>query len=270
MGLRLLAAAALALLPCGAMASDATDRLLDKLGMPALVQIMRDEGLAYSEELGNDMLPGGYSASWGATVARIYDLEAMELAVQQGFANALADVDLAPIEAFFDAPLGVRIVQLELSTRRAMMDPDIETGAKERGRALRLAEDDIYLEVKDFIEAGDLLEANVVGALNANIRFYQGLVTGGAFSMDDAEIISDVWGQEAETRDETRDWLYGFLTMAYMPLEPGELQAYTEFSRTPEGRALTRALFEGFDGMYSDLSFALGLATAQAMKSEDI
>ncbi|MEN8935421.1 MAG: hypothetical protein ABF245_10885, partial [Planktotalea arctica] len=75
---------------------------------------------------------------------------------------------------------------------------------------------------------------------------------------------------EEELRAETRDWLYGFLIMAYSPLEPGALETYTELVLTPEGGAMTRALFKGFDDMYGDISYALGLAAAQAMKAQDI
>jgi hypothetical protein len=58
--------------------------------------------------------------------------------------------------------------------------------------------------------------------------------------------------------------------MAYAPLEPGQLEAYTLLTKTKEGAALTAALFEGFDSMYSDISYALGLAAARAMKAEEI
>jgi hypothetical protein len=177
---------------------------------------------------------------------------------------------LAPLEAFFDTPMGATIVNLELSAREAMMDETIEEAAKEQARAYELARDDAFLLVEDFIAAGDLLETNVVGALNSNIQFYHGLVDGGAFKLTEDEILADVWSQEDDIRSETRDWLYGFLIMAYAPLEPGQLEAYTALSKTPEGTAMTIALFEGFDAMYSDISYALGLAVARAMQAEEI
>ncbi|MGH1579022.1 DUF2059 domain-containing protein [Planktotalea sp.] len=251
-------------------ASEASDTLLSALGMERMVELMRLEGLEYAVELGDEMLPGGYTENWGEIVSRVYDTEAMAVSVRRGFAKGLEGVDLAPLEQFFYSPKGSTIVELELSAREAMMERAIEDAAKETARGFELAGDDAFLLVKDFIAAGDLLEANVTGALNSNIQFYRGLVDGGAFDLSEQDILEDVWSQEEETRAETRDWLYGFLIMAYMPLEPGVLESYTALSKTPEGKALNAALFEGFDSMYGDISYGLGLAAAREMMAEDI
>ena len=260
----------IAFLPLTSFASEATDRLLASLGMERMIDLMREEGQSYAVELAEEMLPGGYSENWGAVVSRIYSTEAMQTSVRRGFANALQDVDIAPLQAFFDAPMGKTIVTLELSAREAMMDDAIEEHAKEQARAYERAGDDAFVLVDDFVKAGDLLEANVVGAMNSNMQFYRGLVDGGAFELSEEQILADVWEQEQETRADTRDWLYGFLIMAYSPLAPGELELYTELSKTAEGAAMNAALFEGFDSMYSYISYALGLAAARAMKVEDI
>jgi hypothetical protein len=260
----------IAFLPLTSFASEATDRLLASLGVERMIDLMREEGQSYAVELAEEMLPGGYSENWGAVVSRIYSTEAMQMSVRRGFANALQDIDIAPLQAFFDAPMGKTIVTLELSAREAMMDDAIEEHAKEQARAYERAGDDAFVLVDDFVKAGDLLEANVVGAMNSNMQFYRGLVDGGAFELSEEQILADVWEQEQETRADTRDWLYGFLIMAYSPLAPGELELYTELSKTAEGAAMNAALFEGFDSMYSDISYALGLAAARAMKVEDI
>ncbi len=258
------------LLPITSFASDATDRLLTSLGMERMIEIMREEGQTYAVELAEEMLPGSYTENWGAVVARIYSTEAMQTSVRRGFANALENVDITPLQAFFETQMGKTIVSLELSARDAMMDTAIEEHAKEQARAYERAGDDAFVLVDDFVKAGDLLEANVVGAMNSNIQFYRGLVDGGAFELSEEQILADVWEQEQETRAETRDWLYGFLILAYSPLAPGELETYTELSKTAEGAAMNAALFEGFDSMYSDISYALGFAAARAMKVEDI
>jgi len=212
----LTASLCLALAPLSLAASDATDKLLSALGMEQMIALMQEEGKSYAVELGEEMLPNGYTESWGKVVERIYNTEAMQIAVKRGFARGLDGVDITPLEEH--------------------------------------AKDDAFILVDDFVKAGDLLEANVVGALNSNIQFYHGLVDGGAFELSEDQILSDVWGQEKETRMETRDWLYGFLIMAYAPLEPGVLEAYTELSRTEAGAALNAALFDGFDSMYNDIS----------------
>ncbi|MEP5153781.1 DUF2059 domain-containing protein [Planktotalea sp.] len=265
-----LASLVLVFAPFFAMADEASDKLLTALGMERMVQLMREEGLAYAVELGDEMLPGGYTEGWGAMVSKIYNTDAMETVVRRGFAQGLANTDLTPLEAFFYTPLGKTIISLELSAREAMMDDVIEEEVKEQARAYERARDDAFVLVDDFINASDLLETNVVGAMNSNIQFYRGLVDGGAFELSETEILSEVWNQEDETRRDTRDWLYGFLIMAYTPLEPGVIEDYTLLALTPEGRAMTAALFQGFDNMYSDISYALGLAAAQMMNAEEI
>ena len=116
----------------------------------------------------------------------------------------------------------------------------------------------------------DLIEANVAGALNASYRFYAGLVEGGAIEMTESEILADVWSQEEETRTDTTEWLYGFLLMAYQPLDADQMDAYVALSASPEGRALNRALFDAFNKMYDDISYGLGLAVAQQMRGQDL
>jgi len=58
--------------------------------------------------------------------------------------------------------------------------------------------------------------------------------------------------------------------MAYQPLDDDAMDAYIAFSETPSGRALNAALFEGFERMYRDISFGLGLAAARSMGGSDL
>jgi hypothetical protein len=51
--------------------------------------------------------------------------------------------------------------------------------------ARRSEEDPAYRSSdRDFIEANDLVERNVSGALNSNFAFYRGLSDGGAFEVE--------------------------------------------------------------------------------------
>ena len=110
----------------------------------------------------------------------------------------------------------------------------------------------------------------MVGAMNASMQFYGGLVDGGALELSQDEILRDVWEQEEETRTDTREWVHGFLLMAYGPLEDSTLKTYTALSETPAGEAMNRALFAGFDRMYGDISYALGRAAARQMQTQDL
>ncbi len=121
-----------------------------------------------------------------------------------------------------------------------------------------------------YVEANDLVEYNVAGALTANLRFYRGLAEGGMLDMSEEEMLAQVWEQEEEIRADTAEWLMSYLMMAYAGLSDADIEAYIALSKTPAGQALNRGLFAGFDGMYADLSYALGLAVAQQAQGEEL
>ncbi|MEC3860474.1 DUF2059 domain-containing protein [Mesobacterium sp. TK19101] len=260
---------ALSLFALPAAANQARD-LMNALGLPQIIEVMRDEGLAYGKELSDTMLPGGGDSTWPDTVSRIYDKQTMTEEVESLFVETLGDTDLDPLLTFFNTPGGKRLVQLEISARRAMLDKGVEDGAREAFRRLDGTADARLALVSAFVEVNDLLESNVVGALNASYQFYRGMVEGGALEMGEADILTDVWAQEPETRADTREWLFGFLLMAYGPVSEETLADYIALSSTEEGRAMNRALFAAFNQMYDDISYGLGLAVARQLQGQDL
>jgi hypothetical protein len=244
--------------------------LLDALGVPQIVAIMREEGIEYGDTLAEDMLPGGSTAGWDATVDRIYDEARMLDTVESVFAKEFGTADLTPLMAFFESETGQQVVSLELSARTAMREQEIEDAARAAFRDLDGTNSETLNSISEFVRVNDLVEANLVGALNANYMFYLGLVDGGALEMSEQEILSEVWSSEEETRKDTREWVYSFLLMAYGPLEDGVVSDYSELSRTGPGRALNRALFAGFNKMYDDISYALGMAVARHMQVQEL
>lgn len=264
-----LAGASFAFAALPAQAQTADD-LLDALGVPEIVEIMRAEGLEYGETLASDMLPGGSTGGWEDTIERIYDEARMLETVRGVFTQEFGDADLAPLLEFFTSETGQQIVSLELSARTAMRDEEIEDAARAAFRDLEGTESETLATISDFVETNDLVEANLVGSLNANFMFYLGLVDGGGLEMTEQDILTEVWSSEEETRSDTREWVYAFLLMAYRPLEDGVVEDYTELSRTDPGRALNRALFAGFNKMYDDISYALGLAVARQMQVQEL
>ena len=116
------------------------------------------------------------------------------------------------------------------------------------------------------------MENNVVGAMNSNYAFYAGLADGGAFPEDltEEEILTDVWSQEEMIREDTSEWLYSYLSLAYRPLTEEDLAAYVAFSETEAGGALNRALFASFDEMFVAQSLALGLSAARFMAAQEL
>lgn len=244
--------------------------LFNALHIKDTIDVMHDEGVEYGREIGQDMLPEGDKGGWQQVVERIHDKDWMRGVVEQGFTDALQNNDLSDILAFLQSPQGQQIVQLEIAARRAFLDPAIEEAARTRLEQRRDDKAPVLDAIDQLIQDSDLIERNVMGALNSNLVFYNGLVDGGALEMSQADIVADVWSQEETVRDEARDWLNAFLLMAYETLDKAELQAYIAFYQTPEGKVLNRAMFDAFDAMYEELSYILGRALARHMQSEKL
>jgi len=245
------------------------DRLWDALGLSPLVEVMQAEGLAQSDALGFDYLPYPPGAGWAALAQRIYDLEKMDTAMRMAFGAALGEGSLDRLIDFFESPTGRRIVELELEARQDFLDP----GAEEAARAALTApgaEDARLALIDEYIAVNDLVEYNVMGALNSNFSFYQGLAEGGGVTIGEDEMLAHVWSQEEATRVDTREWLRAYLHHAYEGLSNAELRDYIDLSGSPEGQRLNRALFQGFERMYDDIYYALGLAVADQMGTQDL
>ncbi len=273
-----LAVAFFMVLALGAFAGEREDReaLNRALGLEPLLEIMQAEGERFGAGLGENFLPGGGGPAWQGVVTRIYDPDRMGQAVERGLQAELEAGHLPKLLGFFRSPRGERIVAHEIAARRAFLDPELEDAAKAAYRAPQDGEGNGQdggrrLElIRAYVEANDLIEFNVAGALNSNLRFYQGMVEGGGLDMTEAEMVDEVWAQEEETRADTEEWMMSYLFLAYSDLSDADVSAYAEFSETPAGQALNRALFAGFDRMYGDISYALGLALAAQMKAEDL
>ena len=271
-GLILAAVTTLQLSTAQAATQSEVEQLTEALGLGELVDIMRDEGLDYAEDIEAQLFPGKGGDAWEEIVSAIYDPEVMREDVIGVMAEDLTQTDLTPLHDFFVSERGTEIIAYEISAREALMDEDIEEAAKARLANMRAEESPELVRIDRFVEVNDLIESNVMGAMNSNYAFYQGLSEGGAFdgTMTESDILADVWAQEDTIRADTDIWVYAYLAMAYQPLSNEDFDAYIAISETPEGRALNRALFEGFDAMYSKISRALGVAAASFMAGEEI
>ncbi|KUF11408.1 DUF2059 domain-containing protein [Pseudoponticoccus marisrubri] len=266
---RCLAALMLALVALP-LRADPVDDLMEALQIDEMIVVMREEGLAYGAELGADMFPGTAGARWQSVLEDIYDTDKMKAVVEAGFTEVMEGTETAPLTAYFASETGTRVVSLELDARRAMIEDTVEQAARERYRDLEGGDSARLEQITEFVAANDLVDSNVAGALNASFNFYRGLVEGGGLEMSESEILADVWSQEQETRADTREWLYGFLLLAYEPLSDAVLDEYVALSGSEDGRRLNRALFAGFNAMYDEISYALGLAAAQEMQGQDL
>ncbi len=246
------------------------DALIEALKIDDTIKIMREEGLIYGVEVGHDMLPEDDMVGWEKEISRIYDTERMQRIIEGGFESRFEGTDLTPLVSFYQSDLGRRIVTLELDARRIIMDAETESAARIQYEKVRAADTRIIAQIDTMIADSDLVELNVMGALNSNFLFYRGLVDGGAFDLSEDEILADVWMQEEGIREDTKNWLGAFLLMAYQPLTEQDLDTYIALYQSEEGRDLNRIMFETFNQMYDEISYLLGLAIAQRMQSEKL
>lgn len=258
--------------PAGAQSSTDIGRLFSALGLPEMLGIMRQEGLDYGQELGQEMFPDQSGEQWSNLVAQIYEQERLRAQVSAEFEKALDAKYIAPALDFFQGPVGQEAIALEIAARRALLDDAISEANDARLAELQGKGAPRLDLLHEFIDINDLLEANVVGALNSNFAFFSGLVDGGAYDqpLSQDEILKEVWAQEEDIRKDTETWLLGFLLMAYSPLDDAEMHAYIAFSETPAGQGVNQALFESFNRMFEDVSYALGRAAAQMMSGDTL
>lgn len=248
------------------------DALFDVMRLDEIIAVMRDEGLSYGADMASDFLNGAGGPDWERAVDRIYDTDKMAVTVKRSFSTALEDVDTDSLVAYFETGTGSEIISLEISAREALLDEAVEEASITQLEAAAAADDPRLALIGRYIEENDLIESNVVGALNSNFAFFTGLADGGAFpfEMTEDQIIRDVWQQEEEIRTETTEWIHSFLLMAYQPLSDAQIEEYIALSGTSEGSALNRALFEGFNDMFNEISRSLGLAASIYMGGQEL
>lgn len=247
------------------------ERYFEALAMQEVFEILKDEGVEAGIEMADNDEAITVSPAWTARLASIYSARKMEDAFR---AAMLDSSDLqASTEAveFFESELGQNIVRIELDARTALNNESLEEVV--RGRVIKMRDEDparigLY---DDFIEANELIESNVMGALNSNLAFYRGMATNDSYSdtLTENFMISTVWGQEPEIRQEMEDWTINFSVLAYGSLSEDEMQAYVDLSNTQAGQKLNAALFAGFDAIFEMQSFELGRAMAEFMIGED-
>ncbi|MCA3451750.1 MAG: DUF2059 domain-containing protein [Rhodobacter sp.] len=270
----ILVAAFLCALPLRAASADPA-ALLTTLRIPEMIAVMQDEGIAYGDELEEQLFPGAGGARWDEAVARVYDEPALLERFQSAFAARLAADPQAmdQIAGFFGTDRGQQILILEIGARRALLDEAAEEAAAVSVDDMRARDDPRLALLERFATANDLIEQNVSGALNANFAFYQGMSDGGAFDgakMTEADMLAEVWAQEPDIRAETESWLYPFLALAYRPLSDADVEAYLAFSESEAGRAMNAAMFAAFDEVFREISRDLGRAAAEILSGQDI
>lgn len=260
-------------MPAPAQTSPQMRALFDAMGIYDILEIMSAEGRAAAPDLEAELFAGQGGGAWLAVVSDIYALDRMTASFEAAVPLDRLDPEaLASLQAFFDSDAGVRIVAGEVAARRAFLDPAIKQAATDLAQERAAAGDPRLDLLTAFIAANALVDRNVSGALNSNFAFYLGLSEAGAFSDQIPEelMLADVWGQEPQIRSDTLEWLYSYQLLAYEGVSDADLRAYIALSQTPEGQALTGALFAAFDVVFEGISRALGRAAAGFIAGQDL
>lgn len=246
--------------------------LYEVLRLDDMVEIVRLEGIDSAEELAADLFPDRSGERWSGIVDAIYNADQMRTQALANLSDELEGKNVDEMLSFYTSDPGSGIIDLEVSARQALLNDEIEEGSKQAAATAMRNDTDRYQMVERFVQANDLLETNVAGALNSSYAFFIGMLDGGAFGdeLSEDQVLTNVWAQEPDIRASTTEWLYSYLLMAYQPLKDADLEAYIAFSETEAGRDMNSAVFAAFDGMFDGISRNLGLASAKMMEGQDL
>lgn len=266
---------ALALSLASALRAEEGRAIYDALRLDEIMEVLSDEGQDHAAEIGETLLSGGGDTAWRRAVEGIYAPGRMRGLFLPQFDEELARTSpemRQEVLAFVSSETGAQIIALEISARRALLDAAVEDEARAAVAAMRDEAPERMALIDRFVESNDLIEENVVGALNASFAFYRGLADSGAPGLDLPEelVLAEVWSQEPAIRTETEEWLFGYLALAYGPLPLEDLEAYVAFSESQAGQRLNTALFLGFSTMFESISREMGRAAGRSLTGSDI
>ncbi|WP_411836692.1 hypothetical protein [Paracoccus sp. ME4] len=249
------------------LSQDGQERLWRALALADLMPVLRDEAVDEAARLEGEGLIAGAGRPWGDVVATIHDPDRMGRLFRDGVAQGTGRADPQLIDRalrFHESELGRRIVDLEVSARRALAEPGIDDAARAAFAEAVAAGDPRAQRIRALIQEADLVAPNVAGGLNAALAFSRGYADGGGYDMapDPQQMGRDAWVQRAQIEADATAWLEAFLLMAYAPLTDAELAAYRDHALSPEGRALSELLFAGFDRVFVQTSYDMGVAAA--------
>ena len=250
------------------------DDVVESLRLPEVFAVISAEGAAYGREIDDSMMDGAGGAAWQEAVRQIYapDRLLADFIAALDAALSQSHVDTGPTIAFFRSPLGQQATALEISARRALLDPDVEDASRLRLEEMRAGNDPRLALIEAFVAANDLVESNVASGLNANYAFFQGLRDAGAIGpeMSDDDLVAEVWSQESAVREEAGTWIHAYLTMAYAPLTDADLRQYIELSRGRGAQALNRAMAAAYAEVFTDVSRRLGRAAGVILAGRNL
>ncbi|MDF3605303.1 DUF2059 domain-containing protein [Paracoccus sp. DMF-8] len=240
------------------------DRLLDMMAHEAVSELL----LSLGEGMGPDD-----SAVLRINLQRIYAPERLSRLMSAALSAELAAQDPQVIDMalrFYDSPPGRRLVGLELSARRVLLDPDQMQVADEMLSQAQERGDPRLDQIERLIAATDVVETGVVSGLNGSIQSTRGFYAAIGERPDPQELTVDATLIEDRLRPEISQWVRRMLLLAYQPLDDAEIEALIVFVATPEARILSACLNRAFDAVFMRLSFEVGIISGAALSGEGI
>lgn len=246
--------------------------ILDLLQTDRLFVLLQKESVAYGEDMAEDMLGARQDAAWTAILREMNDPKTLLPEYRATFEATLDPAQISAIEAWLSSGLGKRTVDLELAAREAMLDPVAEDKAIAAAARADKARSPALAAVRRVIAAGDMIDASVASAMNANLAFYRAMSEGGAFpqKLTEEVMIGDVASEEDSFRQDITAWTEGWLLFAYRPFGAKDMKAIAAFEGSAAGRALDKAQTAAFDEIYNKTSADLGTALARRVGASDL
>ncbi|MEM1235468.1 MAG: hypothetical protein AAGI10_00770 [Pseudomonadota bacterium] len=247
------------------------DRLMDAMRMNEVIGILVEEGRAAGLELEDSMFPGRGGQAWQDELDRIYEREGRQVQLRREMSRFLEGADMPVLLEFMESPRGQRIMALEVSARRAFMDPEMEVIAGDLYANAAEELPTLHKQVSEFSEVNNLVDGNVEGAFASNAAFALGAHEAGAFAgLTVDQLIAQMWQGDEAVRADVSDWLYAYTMTAYQPLSEDDMTAYIAISKTEPGQQLNAAIMTAFGTLFSDISYDLGAAAGRFMAQQDL
>lgn len=244
----------------------------EKLQISRLMEQLRQEGLNGAVKLAAQFDIDG-TGGFQVQMNELFDVAAMEAMFLAQLQQALQHdpETLQAVLTFFASPLGQKAVLAEIAARQEVTGDTGKAAAKALYEAISTKDPQRRDLLDGMITAGDLVEFNVMGGLNANLAFLKGMAATGALGeLPESEMVAQVWRDEEALRKDSAEWLTGYVAVAYRDLTLAELQEYSDFLASRTGKKLNAALFAGFDTLFLGLSGQQGRITGQLMQGDEI
>ncbi len=252
-----------------ATAEEPSERLMRAMHVQDTMDIIAQEGRNQAQDFSKTLFESTGGAFFNSQVAELYDPSWMRGQIAQSVSVGMSDTQIEQAAIFFESQLGQTIVSLENSARQAMTDDAVYEMAQQ-SYAQAETDSNFYRLVDEYVQINNLIELNVRSSFNAEYAFIRGLTTGQEGATDDDALLAKLLSKGEKTEEETTEWIYSYLLLAYKPLNEAQMRENIAFSRTEAGRALNKSLFEAYDQMMVEITFNLGEAVARAMRASDL